>query len=210
MTNLRAKEAEKAEQMFQKKKFLDEKQADEAFFESSDFKSTNKEVDNILRSEETGDAAKKTDAGKKVDLAQANWGEDDDSLGSLDEELNAQEKNTGAAAASGDAADAGGLPEESDIFVPPSPGADPYQGILRQNPTNVALNVANGDFQKAMELLKNQISVSNFAPLKQLFIDAVTLNRVQVQTVPHGPSLELKLKSTASCPLLPVSLALLE
>lgn len=42
MTNLRAKEAEKAEQMFQKKRFLDEKQADEAFFDNSEFQSTNK------------------------------------------------------------------------------------------------------------------------------------------------------------------------
>ena len=37
MTNLRAKEAEKAEQMFKKKKFLDEKTADQAFFENNDF-----------------------------------------------------------------------------------------------------------------------------------------------------------------------------
>ena len=32
--------------------------------------------------------------------------------------------------------------QESEIFVPPSPGQDPYQAILRQNPTNAALNVA--------------------------------------------------------------------
>jgi len=48
MTNLRAKEAEKAEQMFQKKRFLDEKQADSQFFDNNEFASTNKEVDNIL------------------------------------------------------------------------------------------------------------------------------------------------------------------
>lgn len=58
MTNLRAKEAEKAEQMFQKKRFLDEKQADEAFFDNSEFQSTNKQVDNILRSEEAAGGAK--------------------------------------------------------------------------------------------------------------------------------------------------------
>jgi hypothetical protein len=44
---------------------------------------------------------------------------------------------------------------ESDIFVPPSPGPDPYQAILKKNPTNVALNVACGDFEKGLELLKN-------------------------------------------------------
>ena len=48
---------------------------------------------------------------------------------------------------------------ESDIFVPPSPGPDPYQAILKKNPTNVALNVACGDFEKGLELLKNQLSI---------------------------------------------------
>lgn len=61
-----------------------------------------------------------------------------------------------------------------------------------------------------MELLKNQISISNFAPMKQLFIDALTLNRVKIQTLPHGPFLDLKLKTTATCPLLPVCPILLE
>lgn len=55
---------------------------------------------------------------------------------------------------------------ESDIFVPPSPGPDPYQAILKKNPTNVALNVACGDFEKGLELLKNQLSIQNFEPLK--------------------------------------------
>ena len=51
MTNLRAEEAKKAEAMFQRKKFLDEKQADQQFFDNNEFQSTNKEVDNILRTE---------------------------------------------------------------------------------------------------------------------------------------------------------------
>ena len=80
---------------------------------------------------------------KKVNLEEAKWGEDDDSLGSLDEELEAQ-----GATATGGEGQGEGTEEavESDIFVPPAPGADPFQGILRQNPTNVALNVAIGDF----------------------------------------------------------------
>jgi len=72
------------------------------------------------------------------------------------------------------------MPEESDIFVPPSPGADPYQAALRLNPTNAALNIAAGDFTRAMELLKTQLAVSNFAPLKQLFVDTLTLGRVKL------------------------------
>jgi len=41
----------------------------------------------------------------------------------------------------------------SDIFVPPSEGIDPLKDILRQNPTNVAIHVACGDFRKGLELL---------------------------------------------------------
>lgn len=146
-------------------------------------------------------------AAQKVNVDEANWGEDDDSLGSLDEELDAQGANDTAAA---DGDNATGAEEESEIFVPPSPGADPYQTILRMNPTNAALNVAMGDFQKGMELLKNQISVGNFAPLKQLFVDTLTLNRVKLQTLPHGPHLDLQLKTTATLPLLPVSMSSLD
>lgn len=141
MTNLRAKEAEKAEQMFKKRKFLDEKSADQQFFDSSDFQSTNKEVDNILRSVEPAQGAKPKAEEKKVNIEEAKWG-DDDSLGSLDEELD------NAAGAGENAADGEGASDaiESDIFVPPSPGQDPYVAIIRQNPAIVALHAATGDF----------------------------------------------------------------
>jgi len=38
----------------------------------------------------------------------------------------------------------------------------------------------------------------------------MTLNRVKLQTLPHGPNLDLKLKTTATLPLLPVSVHSLE
>lgn len=114
--------------MFQRKKFLDENNADKQFFDSNEFASTNKEVDNILRSADTTEASKpKTET--KVNIEEAKWGEDDDSLGSLDEELEAQGATVGSAAAGEDGAAAEEV--ESDIFVPPSPGADPYSTILR-------------------------------------------------------------------------------
>jgi hypothetical protein len=98
----------------------------------------------------------------EVNIEDAAWGDDEDELDIEDD-----------AAGSGTVAEApndGGetLDEntESDIFVPPSPGPDPYQAILKKNPTNVALNVAYGDFDKGLELLKSQLSVVNFAPLK--------------------------------------------
>lgn len=114
--------------MFQKKKFLDENNADKQFFDSNEFASTNKEVDNILRSADTAEASKPK-AETKVNIEEAKWGEDDDSLGSLDEELEAQGATAGSAAVGEDGAAAEEV--ESDIFVPPSPGADPYSTILR-------------------------------------------------------------------------------
>lgn len=82
--------------MFQRKKFLDEKQADQQFFDNNDFQSANKEVDNILRSGDSAEAAKPK-AETKVNVEDANWGEDDDSLGSLDDELEAQGATAGTA-----------------------------------------------------------------------------------------------------------------
>ena len=56
MTNLRAKQAERAAAMFQSRKFLDEENADQAFFDSNEFgTSTNKEVANILDKGGVGD-----------------------------------------------------------------------------------------------------------------------------------------------------------
>ena len=78
---------------------------------------------------------------QKVKLEEANW-DGDESLGSLDDEADAMPTPDSAAGAG----DSGAPVEDPEIFVPPSPGADPYSNILRQNPTNAALNVAVGDF----------------------------------------------------------------
>lgn len=45
--------------------------------------------------------------------------------------------------------------QDSDIFVPPQPGADPLAAIVRANPNNAAVQAATGDFKKAAELLKS-------------------------------------------------------
>jgi len=42
------------------------------------------------------------------------------------------------------------------------------------------LHVISGDFQKAMELLKKQVAVTNFEPLKQLFVDVHTLSKLKL------------------------------
>ena len=98
-----------------------------------------------MRSSEVAEGAKPKADEAKVNIEEAKWGEDDDSLGSLDEELNAEAASAPAVEGE-DGSALGAEAVESDIFVPPAAGADPYQTILRQNPTNVALNAATGDF----------------------------------------------------------------
>jgi len=61
-------------------------------------------------------------------------------------------ENAGGEAGGAGGADAGGA--NSDIFVPPSLGADPLQQALKKNPQNVGIHVAAGEFTKALELLK--------------------------------------------------------
>jgi hypothetical protein len=64
--------------------------------------------------------------------------------------------------------------------VPPSQGSDPVTGALRKNPLVASLHVAVGDFPKAMELLKKQLAIENFEPMRQLFIDVFTLNKMKI------------------------------
>lgn len=141
----------------------------------------------------------------EVDIEDAGeaWGDDD--------EIEMDQPSPGAnAEALQDASASPNMEAESDIFVPPSPGPDPYLAIFKKNPTNVALNAVCGDFEKGLELLKNQIAVVNFAPLKQLFVDAYTANRMKLRTLPHGPAWDLKLKTSGMMPLLPVTVQSVE
>jgi hypothetical protein len=68
--------------------------------------------------------------------------------------------------------------DDNDIFVPPSQGSDILHSVARKNPQIAGLQLAIGDFQKALELMKKQLSVSNFKPLKQLFVDSFTLSKM--------------------------------
>ena len=104
--------------MFAKQKGLDESKADERFFETSG--STNKEVANILDSNSQSEAPQ-TSQQPQVKLEEAAWGEeeeldiDDDIMGA---DSNAMTEGTDQQA-------------DSDIFVPPSAGADPLLQVLR-------------------------------------------------------------------------------
>ena len=80
MSNLRAQEAEKAAAMFQNRKFLDQRDADEHFFETNEFGgTTNKEVANILEAKGGADTQQqKPQAAVIVD--EGGWADDDDDI----------------------------------------------------------------------------------------------------------------------------------
>lgn len=95
-------------------------------------------------------------------MDQAKWGDEDDI--DIDDELMQDE-------AANDTVDTTQQnnhthQEESDIFVPPSSGADQVALAVRKYPLVAALHVATGDFGKALELLKKQLAISNYEPLK--------------------------------------------
>lgn len=103
--------------MFASKKGLDENKADEKFFEARG--STNSQVANILDINSSNQAPQvKHEA--KVNLSEAAWGGEDDEIDIDDEIMRDANANIDA-----------DLGEESDIFVPPQPGADPLLNVLR-------------------------------------------------------------------------------
>ena len=70
--------------------------------------------------------------------------------------------------------------------------------------------MAAGNYQKGLELLTKSIAVTNYEPLKQLFVDTHTLSKMKLQTLPHGPAFDVSLKQSGSMPLLPVNVQTIE
>lgn len=135
-------------------------------------------------------------------MEEAAWG-DEDELDIDVEEFSNENKNAEETKDTFDEA-------SSEIFVPPSAGAHPLTTAIKKNPFNVGINVAAGNFIKGLELLQKSIAMTNFEPLKQLFVDTYTLSKVKVQALPHGPAFDFGLKSSGSLPLLPVNMRTIE
>jgi coatomer protein complex subunit alpha (xenin) len=62
------------------------------------------------------------------------------------------------------------------------------------------LHVAIGDFGKALELLKKQLAIGNFEPLKTLFVDLHTLSKLKFTTLPHTSPLSYQLRGANNMP----------
>lgn len=87
-----------------------------------------------------------------------------------------------------------GTQVDSDIFVPPSHGSDPIMQALKKNPQNVGLHIAAGEFSKALELLRKQLGITNYAPFRQLFVDIHTLAKMKLHTMPHTPPMDYTMR----------------
>lgn len=59
---------------------------------------------------------------------------------------------------------------------------------------------------KAIELLKKQLAIADFTPLKQLFVDVYTLNKTKIQTLPHISPMDYALRGPNSIPYISVNL----
>lgn len=151
--------------MFRRQKAEGLEQTD-MFFESQ--AASNSSVANILSVGKTGtettEATEQKEAAPEEATAEqleADWGGDDDIDIDMGEDMLA-----GAEPEAVDGVENTDSNVESDIFVPPNAGADPITMSLKKNPQNVGLHVAGGEFTRALELLKKQLGINDFAPLR--------------------------------------------
>ena len=135
MINLRAKEAERAAQMFKRKKADMFEANDDMFFDAKEYHVANKNVANILSTQgavkdekDTTEAIEKDEEAQLEDLDGA-WGDEEEGIDiDMPEDLMEDTKGTGDPLIDADAN------IDSDIFVPPSEGPDALKQALKKNP----------------------------------------------------------------------------
>lgn len=124
MVNLRAKEAERAAQMFRRQK-ADAADNNDMFFDAKEYHTANKQVANILKEEPTKVDEKTEEVKEEATIEQLEgnaWGDE--------EEIDIDMGDDPAIPADQPEGEAP-VELDSDIFVPPSHGADPIQQALK-------------------------------------------------------------------------------
>ncbi|KAJ2780589.1 hypothetical protein GGI15_003483 [Coemansia interrupta] len=106
--------------------------------------------------------------------AEGSWGIDDD--GELDAEIAAEAT---AAAAAG--------------YVAPQPGVSELEIWSRNSPLAVD-QIAAGNFEQAMRLLRDQVGISSFAALKPAFMEIYSASRSVLTTAPFAPATRIPLR----------------
>ena len=202
--------------MFKRQK-TDIEDADDMFFDAQQYHTSNKQVANILSQDAAtsgtsgADGSNREDKQEKSAVVEATLEDLDAQWGDDEEPIDIDMGDDLAAADAGEGADgkAGEGTQDGDIFVPPAHGADPIQQALKKNPQNAGLHVAAGEFPKALELLRKQLGITDYAPFKQLFVDIYTLSKVKMQTLPHTSPLDYRLRFVDQ-PIVCLSLPMLQ
>jgi len=157
------------------------------FFDAKEYHTANKQVANILKEAEATNTDEKVEEVKEEATADqlegTNWGDEEE----IDIDMG------------DDPAIAADQPElaaelDNEFFVPPNHGADPIVQALKQNPQNVGLHVAAGEFTKALELLRKHLAINDFSALKQSFVDVHTLSKMKMQTMPHSLPMDYRMR----------------
>ena len=129
MVNMRAKEAERAAQMFAKKKLEPDagNDGEDMFFDAKEFHTSNKQVANILSNTDTP-ASQPTSSVAASAVQNAKWGDEDDIDIDADDLLDAND------VAPEEVKESVNEESSSDIFVPPSQGADQLAIAAKKHP----------------------------------------------------------------------------
>ncbi|KAJ2489872.1 hypothetical protein IWW37_003640 [Coemansia sp. RSA 2050] len=114
------------------------------------------------------------------------WGIDDD--GELDAELAAEA--TAAAESAAAAGTAAG-------FMPPQPGLSELE-LWSRNSRLAVDQIAAGNFERAMKLLRDQAGISSFDALKPAFLEIYTASRSVLTTAPFAEASRIPLRRNAS------------
>ncbi|OLY80440.1 Coatomer subunit alpha [Smittium mucronatum] len=82
-------------------------------------------------------------------------------------------------------------------YVPPQPNDSPLDIHARSSNLSV-YHISSGNFSSAMNLLNSQISVVNFSPLKEIFLEIYSSSRSLLTACPGAPDLRIPLIATTS------------
>lgn len=187
--------------------------SDDMFFDAKEYHTTNKNVANILEKGASSEAQvvehEKIEEATLEHMDGEAWGDEEEGI-----DIDMGDDHIGGDAdkpiATGDPLlDGDATTLDSDIFVPPSSGADPMKQALKKNPQNVGLHIVSGEFSKALELLRKQLAIHDFSILKQAFVDIHSLSTMKLQSVPHMSPIGYQLRFIDT-PLVVVGLSTLQ
>ncbi|XP_006463326.1 hypothetical protein AGABI2DRAFT_73371 [Agaricus bisporus var. bisporus H97] len=148
------------------------------------------------------------DANAAASSALDAWARDEEIQDEIDPEEGGWELDADADEFKEDEAAEEVVEEEQELGAGAAPGVDETELWVRNSPL-AADHVAAGSFESAMQLLNRQFGISNFAPLKPLFLSIYRSSHVYLSPVASLPPLKLHVRrnigESAPSKVLPVA-----